>query len=48
MQAPGTNIHIHEITYISGLSELRAVILKLWSLDQKHQYTWHANLPASS
>lgn len=34
MQAPGTNIHIHEITYISGLSELSAVILKLWSLDQ--------------
>lgn len=29
MQAPGTNIHIHEITYISGLSELRAVVLKL-------------------
>lgn len=37
MQTPGTNIHMHEMTYISSLGEPKAV-LKLQSRDQQGQY----------
>ena len=38
MQTPGTNIHMHEMTYISNLGELKAAVLKLQSRDQQRQY----------
>lgn len=38
MQTPGTNIHMHEMTYISSLGEPKAAVLKLQSRDQQRQY----------